>query len=163
MGFVEKEQLTKAIDIRRYQAKHQEQVWNLHNAALHDVGAHLGNGPWDEDLKNIETQYLKNNGDFLVGLIDDNVIAMGALRRVDEDVAEIKRMRVHPEYQRRGYGQLMLLQLESRAMQLGYKKLVLDTTTKQVGAQRLYEKNGFTEYGMTKVGPFDVILYRKEL
>jgi GNAT superfamily N-acetyltransferase len=154
---------TETIDIRRYQAMYHEQVWDLHNIALNDVGAHLGNGHWDADLKDIEMHYLGNNGEFLVGLIDEHVIAMGALRKVDEGVAEIKRMRVHPRYQRRGFGQLILTQLELKAKALGYKNIALDTTTKQIGAQRLYEKNGFAKYGITKVGPFDVILYRKAL
>jgi ribosomal protein S18 acetylase RimI-like enzyme len=153
----------ETIIIRGYQAKYQEQVWNLHNVALSDVGTHPGNGPWDDDLKNIETVYLEDNGDFLLGLIGKQVVAMGALRKVDEFTAEIKRMRVHPGYQRRGFGQMILMQLESNAKTLGYRQIVLDTTTQQIGAQRLYEKNGYKKHAITQMGPFEVILYRRNL
>ena len=47
----------------------------------------------------------------MVGLYEDQVVAMGALT-VSDNKAEIKRMRVHPDYQRRGYGQAILEQLQ---------------------------------------------------
>ena len=40
------------------------------------------------------------------------IVAMGALRPLDGRTAELKRMRVLPEYQRRGYGQRILDSLE---------------------------------------------------
>jgi GNAT superfamily N-acetyltransferase len=40
---------------------------------------------------------------------------MGAFRRTDPERAEIKRMRVHPDYQGRGFGQIILSELEARA------------------------------------------------
>jgi ribosomal protein S18 acetylase RimI-like enzyme len=72
-------------------------------------------------------------------------------------------MRVNPDYHRRGFGQAILNQLEVRASELGYKELCLDTTTTQIPAQKLYEKNGFTEVGREKIPDFELILYRKKL
>ena len=48
-----------------------------------------------------------------------------------------------PDYQGRGYGQLILDELEARARALGYQTLHLDTSILQLPAQTLYEKNGF--------------------
>jgi N-acetylglutamate synthase-like GNAT family acetyltransferase len=104
----------------------------LHNAALAGTGPHLGNGPWDDDLHHIERVYLDAGGEFLVGDIDDHVVAMGALQRKDEAVAALRRMRVDPSCQRRGYGHQVLEALESRATELGYVRMVLDTTTAQI-------------------------------
>jgi Acetyltransferase (GNAT) family len=99
-----------AIQIRRYGEGDEEAVWTLHNVALHTVGAHLGNGPWDDDLRSVRTVYLETGGEFLVGELDGEIVAMGALRRVGADVAELKRMRVHPSQQRRGHGELILME-----------------------------------------------------
>ena len=88
---------------------------------------------------------------------------MGAFRRKSDTLAEIKRMRVLPEYQRRGFGQIILNQLEEKAFQLGYTELCLDTTTKQIAAQKIYEKNGFTEVRRGMMPPFEVIYYHKSL
>lgn len=78
-------------------------------------------GPWDKDLNDIENIYLKG-GDFIVGELEGKVIAMGAFKRKDEEAAEIKRMRVHPDFQGRGFGQAILEELEKRAKKMGYKK-----------------------------------------
>ena len=56
--------------IRPYEFSHSEAVWELHNVALRDTGAHIGNGPWDDDLKDIPAVYEQNQGRFLVGVLD---------------------------------------------------------------------------------------------
>ena len=87
----------------------------------------------------------------------------GALLRLSTDTAEIKRMRVHPDFQRQGFGQEVLGALEARAVELGYAVLRLDTTVIQVAAQGFYLTNSYSEIGRTMVGEFDVILYEKVL
>lgn len=151
------------FEIRQYREADHDAVWHLHNLALNLVGAHAGNGPWDDDLHHIETVYLQHGGEFLVGVLDGSIVAMGALKRADAKRAEIKRMRVHPDHQRRGYGRAILQALEARARQLGYTTLGLDTTTVQVAAQAFYTQNGYVQVGLTRYGPFDVLLYQKEL
>jgi hypothetical protein len=37
-----------------------------------------GNGPWDDDLHAIEKVYLANRGEFLIGVVEGEVVAMGA-------------------------------------------------------------------------------------
>ena len=57
--------------IRRYREGDREAVRLLHDEALYEVGAHLGEGPWDEDLDRIESEYLHDGGEFLVGELDE--------------------------------------------------------------------------------------------
>ena len=149
--------------IRRYEEADHDAVWEVHNLALDQVGAHVGNGPWDDDLHRIEDVYLRRGGEFLVGVCDGRVVAMGALRRIGARDARITRMRVHPDCQRRGFGQAVLSRLEARAAELGYAALSLETTVQQTAAQRLYLKNGYVETGRTRLHGFDVILYEKRL
>ena len=158
--------------LRRYTSADQEGVERLHVSAIQQTGAYLGRGPWDDDVYAIEEAYLNNGGEFLVGECDGLFVAMGALKRTSSERAEIKRMRVHPECQGRGYGQLILDELEARAGALGYQILHLDTSILQIPAQKLYEKNGFREVGrdtyQQEVGrdtyqPLEVILYEKQI
>jgi GNAT superfamily N-acetyltransferase len=151
------------LEIRRYEPQDYGEVWDLHNLALWQVGAHAGNGPYDDDLHSIEHVYLNNGGEFLVGLLDGQIVAMGALRRVNMEKAEVKRMRVHPDQQRNGFGQQILTALEARARELGYTTLALDTAVIQTAAQQLYLKNGFHETGRTVLAGFDAILFEKQL
>ncbi len=115
------------MQIRRYQGADQDQVLCLHRVALAAIGADAGPGPWDDDLEQIEQSYLTARGDFLVGILDDRVAAMGALRHIDQQTAELKRMRVSPSLQQQGLGRRILHALEARARELGSIAVVLDT------------------------------------
>lgn len=150
--------------LRRYTPAELEVVEHLHVYAIQQTGAYLGRGPWDDDVYAIEEAYLNNKGEFLIGEWDGKFVAMGAFRRTSPERAEIKRMRVHPDYQGRGFGQLILAELENRARAMGYKTLHLDTSVLQVAAQKLYEKNGYREVGRDVYNKnIEVILYEKQL
>ena len=149
--------------LRRYTPDDREAVEYLHVHAIQQAGAYLGRGPWDDDVYAIEETYLNNQGEFLIGEWDGVFMAMGALRRTSPERAEIKRMRVHPDYQGRGIGQIILSELEARARTIGYKTLHLDTSVVQLAAQKLYEKNGFRETGRDIHNDLEVILYEKAL
>ena len=151
------------LHIRRYEPRDKRAVRRLHDDALHEVGAHLGSGPWDDDLDEIESVYLDQGGEFLVGVLDGEIVAMGALMRISPEKAELTRMRVRPGLQGRGYGQAMLDDLHRRASELGYSTLRLETTVQQRAAQRIYLKNGYNEVGRGSVGPFDCIIYEREM
>jgi ribosomal protein S18 acetylase RimI-like enzyme len=149
------------LRIRRYKPEDREAVWRLHNETLDEVGAHLGNGEWDDDLHGIEGAYLEAGGEFLVGVLNGRIVAMGALRRISSEEAEIKRMRVEPALQGRGHGQALLDALHSRAAELGYSTLRLDTTVHQWAARSLYEGNGYRETRRGRIGPFDCVFYER--
>ena len=155
--------LPEGLSFRRYEPRDFDQVWRLHKVALEDVGADAGEGPWDDDLKAIEDAYLTSGGDFLVGEYQGRVVAMGALRRVGPAGAEIVRMRVLPELQRRGIGKALLGLLEARAVEVGVGHLSLDTTEVQHAAQRLYESSGYTRIGEGERLGFIVYWYEKSL
>jgi ribosomal protein S18 acetylase RimI-like enzyme len=147
------------LEIRRYHPQDRSAVWELHYVALDGVGANLGDGARDDDLRRIEEVYLEDGGEFLVrGILEGKIVAMGALKRLSPVASEIKRMRVMPGYQGRSFGQQVL-----RAAALGYRELRLDTKVQQVAAQRLYEKNDCRETSRNKVERFDCIFYRKRL
>ena len=154
---------TDPLHIRRYEPKDKRAIRRLHDEALNEVGAHLGSGGWDDDLDEIESVYLDSGGEFLVGVLNGEIVAMGALMRVSSEKAELTRMRVKPELQGRGYGQILLDALHRRADELGYLTLRLDTTVQQLAAQRLYLKNGYRETGRGTVGPFDCIYFEREI
>jgi ribosomal protein S18 acetylase RimI-like enzyme len=149
--------------LRRYEPTDLEAVEYLHVYAIQQAGAYLGRGPWDDDIYAIEEAYLNNQGEFLIGEWDGKFVAMGALHRTSPERAAIKRMRTHPDYQGRGFGQLILSELEIRARAMGYKTLHLDTSVVQVVAQKFYEKNGFYVVGRDMYQNLEVILYEKEL
>ena len=151
------------MEVRRYRASDHDAVWDLHNVALNEVGAHAGNGPWDDDLHRIESEYIEAGGEFYVGVIDGRIVAMGALKRLTGTRAEICRMRVHPNLQRKGLGTRILSKLEERARELGFRTLTLDTTAGQVAAIRMYTKAGYEEVARGRKLGFEVMTFEKRI
>jgi len=151
------------MQVRRYRASDHDAVWDLHNIALNEVGAHAGNGPWDDDLHRIEAEYLDAGGEFYVGFIEGRIVAMGALKRLSDTRAEICRMRVHPDVQRRGLGMRVLSKLEQRARELNFRTLTLQTTAGQVGAIGMYRKAGYEEVAKGRKLGFEVMAFEKRL
>lgn len=151
------------FELRSFRDGDAEAVWQLHDVALEEAGAHGGRGPWEDDLRDIRATYLDSGGDFLVGLLDGELVAMGGLLRGAPGKAEIKRMRVQPDFQRRGFGRLLLEGLEGRAQALGCRVIRLDTTDQQTAARRLYESAGYRETGRRQTGRFLFIDFTKTL
>jgi GNAT superfamily N-acetyltransferase len=154
--------VSERIVFRRYLPTDLPSVLELHTLALRVAGAHDDCVSLDEDLARIEKVYF-DGGEFLLGMVGERLAAMGALRRNPSGSVEIKRMRVHPDFQRRGFGEAILKQLEHRAAELGYTVLNLDTTVLQVPAQKMYLKNGYSEYRRSRVGKFEVVFFEKRL
>ena len=117
-----------------------------------------------DDLRNDEL--LPPTGRFVV-VYDDagEPVACGAIRRRDDEAAEIKRMYVRPAARGRGLSRMVLLELEATALRMGYRALVLETGARQPEAIALYESAGYTtipNFGFYKESPLSVC-YRKEL
>jgi GNAT superfamily N-acetyltransferase len=82
-------------------------------------------------------------GAFIVGWRDGEPICCGGLKRLSEGTCEIKKMYVVPAARGQGVARALLRALERRALGLGYDVARLDTGPKQVGAQYLYEDEGY--------------------
>jgi ribosomal protein S18 acetylase RimI-like enzyme len=151
------------LELRRFREADAPAVVQLHELALTEAGAHVRDGSWDADLSVIGAAYLEAGGEFLVGEVDGELVAMGALRRVSSGSAQITRMRVHPRWQRRGFGRALLARLEDRARELGFTTLRLDTTVLQHAARALYEGAGYRMVGTGHEHGFEVVYYEKRL
>jgi ribosomal protein S18 acetylase RimI-like enzyme len=96
------------------------------------------------------SQFDPPDGAFFVGWVEDEPVATGAWRlRPDVTAlggtaaAEIKRMYVVPQAQRRGLARQMLAHLESTAASAGSDVMVLETGLAQPEAIALYESSGY--------------------
>lgn len=80
-------------------------------------------------------------------------VACGALKQFDDDSLEVKRMYVSEAHRRTGLAKGVLTELERWALELGFRKLVLETGRNQPEAISLYSKMGYTvteNYGQYK-------------
>ncbi len=156
----------RAFTIRSYRRSDDAAVRELHEVALRQVGAFVEGEHgkrWDADLDDIEGTYLTTGGLFLIGELNGEVVAMGALRVLDEHTGEIKRMRVRPDHQRRGYGRAVLCRIEEFAAEHGLHALVLDTAPVQQAARAMYVSAGYVQTGRAQRNGFDLIFMAKRI
>jgi GNAT superfamily N-acetyltransferase len=85
------------------------------------------------------------DGVFVILYEDGEPVAGGGLRRLGDDVAEIKRMFVVPAARGRGFGRRVLDELEAVADSLGYRRLRLDTAQSMTTAIALYRGAGYVD------------------
>jgi GNAT superfamily N-acetyltransferase len=90
-------------------------------------------------------------------------VAGGGLRRLDQGVAEIKRMFVRPAARSRGVARLLLQALEDEAQALGYVAVRLDTGPKQVHGLALYRSAGYVDVPPYNDNPFACFWGEKRL
>lgn len=97
------------------------------------------------DIENVRSHYFDNFGTFLVLVDDKQVVGTGAIRRLDDEVCELKRMWFLKEYRGQGFGWKMAQMLFDFARQAGYRKARLDLANdeRQLQALKLYRKLGF--------------------
>jgi putative acetyltransferase len=81
---------------------------------------------------------------YFVAFSDGVAVGCGAIRRLDAQVAEVRRMYVLPSHRRLGVARALLLHLERTAAALDYTVLRLETGDRQHPAVALYESFGFT-------------------
>lgn len=162
------------MHLRQYRPDDRQRVEEIMVEALRDADAYFEGVP--DDIEELHDAHSQGGGAFLVGKVNGAIVATGAFRpptgivvdvlgSVPEGSAELKRMHVAPDHQRRGYGQQMLDSLQRRAHDAGYTKLVLATTALQPAAQRFYEANDFTKVHRESMNAFetsfDLLVYQK--
>lgn len=123
----------------------------------------------DPDANHFELDPLAvtgQNGAMLLAELDGQAVGCGAIRRIDDRSAEIKRMYVDPDVRGAKLGASILDQLESEALALGFTNLKLETGTLQHAAMHLYEQAGYTAtelWGEYLDSPYTSRAYQKDL
>lgn len=117
------------------------------------------------DGKNSFTDWEDNNSKYLfvVAELNNEIVGCGAIRPLSEKTGEVKRM--FAKYPRKSIGQSILSFLETKAKELDYEELVLETRVKNEEACQFYLKANYLKipnYG-TYVNRPDAICFQKTL
>ena len=98
------------------------------------------------DMDDIQQTYFEHEGIFLVMTDDDRIIGTGAVRKIDDEICEMKRVWLLFEYHGRGLGYRMIQELFAFARGKGYRRMRLETDRdSQNRAFDLYKRLGFYE------------------
>lgn len=79
----------------------------------------------------------------LVVYVSERPVACAGLKKYSDRAVEAKRIWVEPQYRKNGIGSQIFEELEKKAKDLGYKKLILQTRAEMTDALKLYDEIGF--------------------
>lgn len=133
--------MTKRLEIRRFQRSDSKQAQQVHERSLEASPIEaIENAP---PIRGVPLQYIAEGGEFLVGTLDGDVVAIGGFSTESETTVELQRIRVDPDHQRKGYGERIVTELEARACNQGFERIILDTDERLTAARQLYRKLGY--------------------
>ena len=114
---------------------------------------------FEEELANLPGKYSRPSGDLLIGLDGERTVGCVAVRKLDDNVCEMKRLFVRPEARRTGLGRQLTQGIIGIARELGYSIMHLDTLDRLTEAMRLYETLGFRRREPYYQNPLPGVVY----
>jgi putative acetyltransferase len=103
----------------------------------------LGYQGFAGELAGLPGCYAPPRGRLLVAWVGDEAAGCVALRPLAEDVCEMKRLYVRPQFRGGGVGKQLAEAIIAEAREIGYTIMRLDTVPKLAAATRMYESLGF--------------------
>lgn len=109
---------------------------------------------FEEELAALPGEYAPPSGRLLVAEEADAEIAgCAALRRIDDEICEMKRLYVPERFRGSGLGRRLAEAILEEARAIGYRRMRLDTLPQMGSAHRLYESMGFREIEAYRFNP----------
>jgi ribosomal protein S18 acetylase RimI-like enzyme len=101
-----------------------------------------------EDLANLEQNYVSGGGNFFTARTEDGqLMGLVGLRNDGDSHATLKRLAVLPEFEGQGAGKALVRELIAWARQNGFTKISLQTGGSEEAKAKIYEKAGFVVTG----------------
>lgn len=116
---------------------------------------------YDEELEHLRDKYGTPGGRLYLLSVDGKIAGSIALKRLNEDECEIKRLYIRPAYRGKRLADGMVEKIIADARDIGYKRILLDTLPFLQTAIRMYRRLGFYEVGSYNNNPKDDLIYMR--
>ena len=116
---------------------------------------------YDDELDQPIHKYGPPGGRLYLALWDGAPAGCIALRRIDAESCEMKRLYVRPSFRGRGIGSRLLQQILTEAREIGYRNMLLDTLPFLESAIQMYRKIGFQEIPIYNDSPMSSAIYMR--
>ncbi len=115
---------------------------------------------FEAEVANLPGKYAKPDGRLLLASVDNAIAGCIALRKLEENTCEMKRLYLRDEFRGAGLGVKLIEKVIEEARLIGYQKMRLDTLPgKMAQAVKIYESHGFRQVPAYYQNPYDETLY----
>jgi putative acetyltransferase len=115
---------------------------------------------FDEELAGLPGDYAPPEGRLLLALYEGQLAGCVALHKIDDNICEMKRLYLRPQFRGKRLGAALAQSIISEARQIGYQRMRLDTVEPVMGdAVAMYRKMGFQEIAPYRENPIAGTLY----
>lgn len=119
---------------------------------------------FEKELAELPGAYAPPTGRLLLAFEDDELAGCVALRKLTDEICEMKRLFLRPQFHRRGLGRELAERIIEEAHSIGYQRMRLDTLSEQMGsAIALYRALGFREIAPYNNNPVPGALFMELL
>ena len=116
---------------------------------------------YDQEINHLEEKYGKPYGRLYIAFLDGKLAGCIALKKIDEENCEMKRLYVRSEFRCKHIGNVLAEKIIEEARKIGYKSILLDTLPFLTSAIKLYKKMGFYEIEQYNDSPMKDAIYLK--
>lgn len=136
----------KKMTLKLFTNELLEDTKNIFREYQSDIDTDLCFQDFENELKNLPGKYSEPNGRLYLAYKGDKTVGCIALRPINNNECEMKRLYVRPQFRKEGIGKILVEKIIADAKKIGYKHIVLDTLEKMNSAIRLYKTFGFEDY-----------------
>ena len=149
------------ITIKQVEAPGEiESTRQLFEEYVTGLGVSLCFQNYDKEVAELPGEYVPPTGRLYLATEDDNVAGCIALRKLADDVCEMKRLYVRPEFRAKRLGRTLVDRIIEDARSIGYKRMRLDTLPgKMDQAIAMYRSLGFREIPAYYNNPYETALF----
>lgn len=148
--------------IKIISAQTQDHINEIHQLFLdyeQFLGVDLCFQGFEEELAKLPGKYAPPKGALLIAVDEKNVAGCVAVRELENDICEMKRLFVRPQYRGNGIGRMLAKAIIDEAVKIGYNRMRLDTLNTLKEAMKLYESLGFKRIAPYYDNPLPNVVY----
>ena len=115
---------------------------------------------FDKELADLPGKYAPPTGRLLLAEYEGELAGCVALRKLEDDICEMKRLYIRPQFRGKKLGRALADRIIAEARQIGYQRMRLDTVEPIMkDAVAMYRKLGFREITPYTINPIEGALY----